>query len=94
MTVVAVEGEMLKFGVGTVTVIVALCVREPLVPVTFTRYVPGAMLLVAVMARLDIPEPVVILDGVGVPDRPAGNATVNCTVPVNPNSGATLIVDV
>ena len=48
-TVVGVEGEMSKSGIGTVTVIVAFWVRDPLVPVTFTRYVPGEMLLVAVM---------------------------------------------
>jgi hypothetical protein len=48
-TLVAVEGEMSKSGTGTVTVIVTFWLRAPLVPVTFTRYIPGEMLLAAVM---------------------------------------------
>jgi acyl-CoA hydrolase len=48
-TLVAVEGEMSKSGTGTVTVTVAFWVKDPLVPVTFTRYIPGEMLVVAVM---------------------------------------------
>ena len=49
-TVVADEGEMSKSGAGTVTVIVTFWFKDPLVPVTLTRYVPGAMLVDA--ARL------------------------------------------
>ena len=45
----AVEGDMSKLGTGTVTVIVVFRLNDPLVPVMFTRYVPGAMLLAAVM---------------------------------------------
>ena len=48
-TVVGVEGEMSKLGTGMVTVIVAFWVKEPLVPVMFTRYVPGATLLAAII---------------------------------------------
>lgn len=48
-TLVAVEGEMSKSGTGTVTVIVAFWVNDPLVPVTFTRYIPGEMPLAAAM---------------------------------------------
>jgi hypothetical protein len=48
-TLVAVEGEMSKSGTGTVTMIVAFWVKDPLVPVTFTRYVPGERLPAAVM---------------------------------------------
>jgi hypothetical protein len=48
-TVVGVDGEMSKSGGGTVTVTVTFWINDPLVPVTFTRYVPGERLLAAVM---------------------------------------------
>ena len=41
------DAEMPKSGAGTVTVIMAFWDSDPLVPVTFTRYVPGVMVLVA-----------------------------------------------
>jgi len=69
-TVVGVEGEMSKSGTGTVTVIVTCWFREPLVPVMLTKYVPGSMLLDAVMLNWDVPEPPVMLVGVNVPERP------------------------
>ena len=78
---------------GTVTVIVALWDNESLVPVMFTRYVPGATLLAAAMLSLDVPEPPVMLAGLGVPVRPVGKEADNWTVPVNPLRGVTVIVE-
>jgi hypothetical protein len=71
-TVVAVEGAILKLGVGMVTVIVVLWDKDPMVPVTFTKYVFGATVLDAVMVMVDVPDPPVMLGCVNVPDRPAG----------------------
>ena len=83
-TVVGVEGEMSKSGTGTVTVIVTFWFRDPLVPVTLTRYVPGSMPLDAAMLNWDVPEPPGIMVGVNVPVRPVLRAEESCTVPVNP----------
>ena len=76
----------------TVTVTVAECVRDPLVPVTVTVYTPAG----PVQDRAEVWDaPKTILVGVRVHVRPAGDTVdVRATVPVNPFTGATVIVDV
>ena len=93
-TEVGVDGEMSKSGAGTVTAIVTCWVNDPLVPVTFTRYVPGAMLGDAARLSWDVPEPPGMLVGFGVPVMPAGRETDSETVSVNPLIGVTAIAEV
>ena len=47
-----------KSGTGMTTVMVVVWLNEPDVPVTFTRYVPGSVELLAVMVSCACPEPV------------------------------------
>ncbi len=50
--------EILKSAVGTtVTVMVTEWIREPLIPVTFTKYAPGGVNVFAVMVRPDSSVP-------------------------------------
>ena len=76
----------------TVTVTVAECVRDPLVPVTVTVYTPAG----PVQDRADVWDaPRTMLAGVRVQVRPAGETVeVRATVPVKPFTGATVIVEV
>lgn len=75
----------------TVKVTVAEWDSVPLVPVTVTVYVPTG----PEQDRVEVPDPPVILVGLRVHVRPAGDTVdVKATVPVKPLSGATVIVDV
>ena len=67
--------------------------RVPLVPVTVTVNVP---LLGELHDRVEVPDPPVTLVGVRVQVRPPVGDTVavSATVPVNPLTGAMVIVDV
>jgi len=67
--------------------------RVPLVPVTVTVNVP---LLGELHDRVEVPDPPVTLVGVRVQVRPPVGDTVavSATVPVNPLTGAMVIVEV
>ncbi len=67
--------------------------REPLVPVTVTVNEPLAD---EVQERVEVPEPPVTLVGDRVQVRPVAGDTeaVRATVPVNPLTGAIVIVEV
>jgi len=70
----------------TTTLAVAVCTRLPLVPVTVTEYVPGAIVEVAV--RVKVPE-----DEIPVLVSPAGSADMaQVTAPVNPPIGVAVAV--
>jgi hypothetical protein len=74
-------------------VTVAECDRVPLVPVTVTVYVPAE----PEQERLEVPEvPSVTLVGVDVQAKPVLGDTVadRLTVPVNPFTAATVMVEV
>jgi len=72
----------------TVKSTVAVCVREPLVPVTVTVTDPAT---VKVQERVEVPEPPVTVAGVRVQ---AALSDVRATSPVNPFSGEMVIVEV
>jgi hypothetical protein len=73
-------------------VTLAECEREPLEPVTVERKFPFAD---PVHDKVDVPDPPVIVVGVSLQARLVEFvATARVTVPVNPFSGATVIVDV
>jgi hypothetical protein len=82
-----VEVLSVKFALEvTTTLAVALCTRLPLVPVTVTEYVPGAIVGAAV--RLKVPE-----DEIAELVSPAGSADmVHVTDPVNPPMGVAVAV--
>ena len=81
--------EMLKSATEvTVKSTVAVCVREPLVPVTVTVADPAT---VKVQERVEVPEPPVTVAGVRVQ---AALSDVRATLPVNPFSGEMVIVEV
>ncbi len=67
---------------------VAECDREPLVPVTVTITVPTA---VKVHDSAEVPEPPVTVAGVRMQ---AELSDTSATLPVNPFTGETVIVDV
>ena len=72
-------------------VTVAECDNVPLVPVTVTVYVAAE----PEQERVEVPEPPVTLVGLKVQVRPAGETVeVKATVPVNPFTGAIVIVEV
>ena len=88
ITETGVDAVIEKPGTGTVTVIVVVFVRLPEVPVTFTRYVPGAMLMLAETVTLTCPDPeTVVVFRVLV--KPAGVLAVSPTEPVKPLTGET-----
>jgi len=72
----------------TVKSTVAVCVREPLVPVTVTVTDPAT---VNVQERVEVPEPPVTVAGVTLQ---AALSLVRATPPVNPFRGDMVIVDV
>jgi len=72
----------------TVKSTVAVCVREPLVPVTVTVTDPAT---VNVQERVEVPEPPVTVAGVTLQ---AALSLVRGTPPVNPFRGDMVIVDV
>jgi hypothetical protein len=68
------------------------CEREPLEPVTVARKFPFAD---PMQDKVDVPDPPVIVVGESLQDRLVEFvATARVTVPVNPLSGATVIIDV
>jgi hypothetical protein len=74
------------------TVTVAVWVNEPLVPVTVTVNVPALEPVQESVEFCDAPR--TMLEGLSVHERPNGEAVaVRVTVPVNPFTGATVIVD-
>ena len=74
-----------------VKVAVAVCVSDPLVPVTVTLSV------VAVVEEHDkvaVPDPVTLLGVIAPQVNPAGTVSVNDTTPAKPFCAVTVIVDV
>ena len=83
------SAEMLKSAIEvTVKSTVAVCVREPLVPVTVTVTDPAT---VNVHERVEVPEPPVTVAGIRVQ---AALSDVKATSPVNPFSGKMVIIEV
>ncbi len=71
-------------------VAVAVCTRDPLVPVTVRTYVPAT---VALQDTVAVPEPVIV-PGVMAPQvRPAGTVSVRVTTPANPFTAVIVIVE-
>jgi hypothetical protein len=71
--------------------VVAECVREPLVPITVSVYVPPAFALQETVA---VPDPVKVV-GLIVPHvSPDGTLSVRETVPVKPFSDVIVMVEV
>jgi hypothetical protein len=81
-TMVSVEGAVStgETCVPTVTVIVAVLVKEPLVPVTTTVKDPAA---VGVIVTVEVPEPL-ILEAPSVAVTPVGLVMLNETLELNP----------
>src|SRR5579875_548185 len=76
--------EIVKSGVFTVKLTVAVCVSVPLVPVIVSVYVPAAVLLPVATVSVALP-PALTDVGLNVPVAPAGSPlTLSPTVPVNP----------
>jgi hypothetical protein len=76
------------------SVVVAECVRDPLVPVTVSVELPGGVLPVVLIVRVDVPEPVT---DVGLNDAvaPAGNPLApRVTAALNPFRAMTETVQV
>ncbi len=91
--VVPGETLTLKSGATTLSVVVAECTSEPLVPVTETFELLAALAGAVATFRVELPDPVIDEDGEKVGVAPEGNPLgVKVTVPVNPFSGATLTV--
>ena len=86
------DEEMVKLGVGTVTVRVVDAVSEPEVPVMVIECDPGAAVAPAVK---DTVLDEVLLVGLKLAVTPVGKpVAVNVTVPVKPLAAATLILEV
>ena len=74
----------------TVRLIVVLCVRVPLVPVTVTVVVPVVAELLAVNVRVLV---VVVLEGLNPAVTPEGNPEADrLTLPLKPLTGVTVMV--
>ena len=92
-TAVTLVGLAVTVKSVTVTVTVAVWVIVPLVPVTVTVYTLATLLMQDNADVWDAPRTMLV--GVRVHVSPAGlTEEVRATVPVNPLSGATVIVDV
>jgi hypothetical protein len=83
---------IVKSGIATLNVTVALWDRVPLVPVTVTTKLP---LVVAVQDRVEVPEPVTLV-GVRVQVIPLAGllVEVRLTRPANPLTAVTVMVEV
>jgi hypothetical protein len=75
---------------GTLTKTVTLCDNAPLVPVTRTVWLPGA---VAKMVRVAVPEAVTLV-GLMVAVRPDDGTRLNDTTPEKPLTAVMVIVEV
>jgi hypothetical protein len=80
-------------GADTVTVMVVDLVVKLLLPVTITEYWPVAMLELAEICRVDVPEMVMLL-GLRVAVRPEGAVAVKLAIPANPTVLVTVIVEI
>ena len=82
--------------VGTLTVTVAEWFNEPLVPVTVTVYVPAAVVdgtVIDSVDEADPPDPTVSEVGLTDALHPVGAVAASATVPLNPFSDVTVIVE-
>ncbi len=80
----------------TVTVTVVEWFKEPLVPVTVTMYVPAVVLEETAMDSVDEADPPDVTASeveLSVAVKPAGADAATETVPLNPLSDATVIVE-
>lgn len=90
LTVPAVDN--VKVGARTVRAILVVALKEPEVPVTVSVVAPAVAVLLAVSVRTLVPDVGFVLHAavtpLGSPD------TARVTLPVNPYSGVTVIVEV
>ncbi len=83
-----------KSGPVTKTTILAKSDNGPLSPSTSAKYVPCTVLAGADTVRMDVPEPAMLVDD-SERVSPGGLALLTrLTIPVNPLSGVTVIVEV
>ena len=90
------DAEIEKSGDVTCTVIVVVWLNEPLVPVTVTGYFPAAVLdgtVIVNVDELDPPDETVSEGWLGDALQLFGAAVVSVTVPLNPLSDVTVIVE-
>jgi hypothetical protein len=79
-------------AVLTTRLTVAECVRDPLVPVIVSAYVPAVVLVAVVTFNVELPEPLTE-GGLNEPLAPLGNPlTLKLTVPLKPSTGLTVAV--
>jgi hypothetical protein len=82
--------------VCTLAVTVAEWTNEPLVPVTFTVYVPASVVdgtVIVSVDEADPPDETVSEGGLGDALQPFGAVAASVTVPLNPLSDVTFIVE-
>jgi hypothetical protein len=77
--------------VTKVKVAVAVCVREPLVPVIVTA---NAFAVVELQVRVALPDPVTLLGVIAPQVSPAGTVLVRETIPAKPFRPVIVIVEV
>ena len=81
-----------KSGTGTLTAIVAILVKLLKTPVTFTMYVPGAILSLADIVSRTCPGPVMVVE-LTEADNPSGVVEVMCTTPFIPLASDMVITE-
>jgi hypothetical protein len=73
-----------------VNVPIAECVKDPLVPITVSVYVPPALALHETVA---VPDPEIVAGLIAPHVRPVGTASVRDTVPVKPFCAEMVMVE-
>jgi len=87
------DAEIEKSGMVTCTDTLIVCINDPLAPVTVTEYDPLLALLGTVIVSVDVPD--VVRDvGLGVAVHPLGAVAESETMPVNPLTADTVIVEI
>lgn len=87
------DAESEKSGVVTCTVMATVWVKDPLVPLTVTEYVPLLVPLGTVIVSVDWPD-AVIEGGLRLEVQPVGDVADSVTVPVKPFRAVTVMVEV
>jgi len=90
------DAEIEKSGDVTCTVMVVVWLNETLVPVTVTGYFPAAVLdgtVIVNVDELDPPDETTSEDELRDAFQPVGAAAASVTVPLNPLSDVTVIVE-
>lgn len=85
-------GAAVRLKLFTVSVMVAECTNDPLVPVTVIVYAPPTVVLAELRVRVDVPAPVIDV-GEKVAVTPDGAPLViNATAPANPPRAVVVMV--